>query len=673
MPENPYFPHLFSPFKLGGLTLPNKVVMAPMSTTLGGVDGAVTEENIAFYKARVEGGFGLIIVEFTCVDPNTGRTEERQLSLDSRRNLGGHERLVQAIHGAGGKAFVQLQHGGRFSPPKYLPDGITRGPCEVRSRKDPNRVVVQPLTDGEIERLIEAFVNTATLVKEAGYDGIELHGAHGYLLSQFMSPFSNHREDRWGGDEARRMAFPLATVRAIREAIGDLPLSYRLSADEFVEGGLTIEDNERLVPSLVEAGVDILHASTGRGPEAFDKVMEPISAPEGWRLPYAARLRKAAGIPVIGVGQIRWPEKAEAALVSGDADLIALGRPSLADPAWPNKAAAGQREKIRPCTSCNWCLSGAVPHVACAENPDCGFETRAPIPAVEAPLKAVVVGAGPGGLAAALMLDEAGCNTTLIEADEAIVGGGLVPSAIPPGKDKLFWYRDWLSRRIDESGVSIKLGKRATAQDIAAFDPDMVLVAIGTQSRAMPIQGDKTALEAYEVLSQHVDPGIAKGDRVVVYGGGETGCETAEYCVEKGAHVTLITRSPADKLARSAEMIYRIGLLARLRASDQIDIQAETTLTRIEDQIVWVISTENNEERRIDADHVLIAQGRDPNVGLAKELTEMGLEVRSVGDCVQPGRIGDAVHSARAAVQSLLAGDEGDAAAVSAPKIGPVG
>jgi 2,4-dienoyl-CoA reductase (NADPH2) len=654
--ENSHFPHLFSPFRLGNLTIPNRVVMAPMSTSLGGTDGSVTPANIAFYRERAQGGFGLIIVEFTCVDPTTGRTEEHQLSLDSRRNLDGHKQLVEVLHDAGAKAFVQLQHGGRFAPAKYLPDGITRGPSEVRSRKDPGRVIVKPFEHEEILRLVDAFAVTAELAKEAGYDGIEVHGAHGYLLSQFMSPFSNQREDAWGGDPARRMALPLAVVRAIRNAIGDLPLSFRLSADEFLPGGLALADMEKIAPQLVAAGSDILHVSTGRGPETFEKVMEPISAPEGWRLPYARRLREVAGVPVIGVGQIRWPETAEHALVTGDADMIALGRPSLADPAWPNKAAAGNRQGIRPCTSCNWCISGAMDRVACAENPRAGNELEARIPAdLGANRRAVVVGAGPAGMAGALMLREAGFDTQLIEADPVLAGGGLVPSATPPGKDKLFWFRDYLAREVSGSGVSVHLGRRATIEDIRALRPDVVFVATGTTARAFAIEGGGRVLEAYDVLSQHIDPGIVAGDTVVIYGGGETGCEAAEYCCEAGARVLLVSRSPSDKLARSAEMVYRIGLLARLHGNPLIEIVGDTEIVRVEPGAAVLRHKASGEERRVDSRHVLIAQGRDRLDILVDEVKALGIPCHAVGDSRQPGRIGDAVHSAHAAMLALAA------------------
>jgi 2,4-dienoyl-CoA reductase-like NADH-dependent reductase (Old Yellow Enzyme family)/thioredoxin reductase len=654
---NPHYPHLFSAFTLDKLKLKNRVVMAPMSTSLGGVDGAVTPSQIAFYRERALGGFGLIIVEFTCVDPKTGRTEEHQLSLDSRRNLDGHYRLVETIHASGAKAFLQLQHGGRFAKSSYLADGVVRGPMEVRSRKDPNKIVVAALTDAEIEKLVEAFGKSAALAAEAGYDGIELHGAHGYLLSQFLSPFSNQRDDKWGGDFERRLAFPTAVIAAVKKAIGDKPLCFRISADEFLAGGLSIDDNALIVPRLVAAGADMLHASTGRGPEAFDKVMEAMSAPEGWRLPYARKLREASNVPIIGVGQIRWPETGEAALVDGDCDLVALGRPSLTDPAWPNKAAAGLKNSIRPCTSCNWCIAPDNLHrIVCAENPRTGRELDAVIPTdLGIGRSAAVIGAGPGGMAAALMLDQAGFATTLHEASGEL-GGGLIASATPPGKDKLFWYRDYLLQRLADSTVDVRIGHRITTDEIVAQAPDLVFVAAGTQTRAMPIDGVDSAMviDAYEVLMGHQPPGVPVGGTAVVYGGGETGCEAAEYMAEHGARVVLVSRSPGAQLARSAEIVYRMGLVARIKANPAIEVVAESEIVRIADGGVHVRG-KDGDTRVIAADALLMAQGRDPLDAIAQELIATGRQCYIVGDSRKVGRIGDAVHTAYQAMRAVMA------------------
>ena len=656
MPGSDAYPHLFSPFRIRGVALPNRLVMAPMSTELGGLEGEVTPAMIAFYRERALGGMGLIIVEYTCVEPDTGRAHAYQLTLDDRTNLDGHRRLVRAIHDAGARIFMQIQHCGQYANPKVLPGGMPVGPSDILSKRDPGKLSCRGMTSEEVSAMVAAYGNTAALAIEAGYDGVELHGAHGYLLTQFLSPLGNKRDDAWGGDFERRLAFPLAVVRAVRESIGDRPLVYRLSADEFRPGGLTIDDMEVIAPRLVEAGADALHVSMGWGVgPAFETVVEPMSTPEGWRIPYAARLRKAAGVPVIAVGQIRWPETGERAIAAGDADLIALGRPMLTDPDWANKAKAGRRDLIRPCTSCNWCIS---PHpgrvqVGCAENPRTGTELDPPIPPdMGEGRRAVVVGAGPGGASAALLLRQSGFETHIFET-RAFTGGGIIASASPPGKDKLFWYSDYLARRLGESAVIRHFGQQALLDDILSLKPDVVIVAAGTRPIDLPIEGvdDPIVMDAYDLLMGERDLGLAEGAHAIVYGGGETGCETAEFCAHHGVRVTLVSRSPADKLARSADWVYRMGLLRRLQENPLITIVGDSHIRSVAEGSVRIETGDLT--REIAADRLLLAQGRRPADQLAQAVRDAGIAVSLVGDSRQVGRIGDAVHMAYRAVQAL--------------------
>ncbi len=652
------YPHLFQPLTIRGVTLPNRLVMAPMSTELGGLEGEVTPAMIAFYRERALGGMGLIIVEYTCVDPDTGRAHEYQLHLDDRKNLDGHRRLVRTIHDAGAKIFMQIQHCGQYANPKVLPGGMPVGPSDIFSKRDPEKMTCRGLTSEEVAGLVQSFGKTAALAVEAGYDGVELHGAHGYLLTQFMSPLGNKRDDAWGGDPERRLAFPLAVIRSVRENLGDLPLVYRLSADEFRPGGLTIDDMERISPRLVEAGADALHVSMGWGVgTAFEKVVEPMSTPEGWRIPYASRIRKATGVPVIAVGQIRWPETGEKAVADGDADLIALGRPMLTDPEWANKAKAGRRDLIRPCTSCNWCIS---PHpgrvqVGCAENPRTGTELDPPIPAdMGRGKRAVVIGAGPGGASAALLLQQSGFETHIFET-RSFTGGGIIASATPPGKEKLFWYSDYLGNRLAESGVIKHFGQKALIEDILALKPDVAILAAGTRRIDLPIEGvdEPMVMDAYDLLMRERDLGLSDGAHAIVYGGGETGCETAEFCAHHGVRVTLVSRSPADKLARSADWVYRMGLLRRLHENPLITILDNSHVRSVANGKVRIDTGDTVTE--LNADRLLLAQGRRPADQLAEALGNAGITVSLVGDSRQVGRIGDAVHMAYRAVQGLSA------------------
>jgi 2,4-dienoyl-CoA reductase-like NADH-dependent reductase (Old Yellow Enzyme family) len=648
------YSNLFSPYRLGHVELPNRIVMAPMSTQLS-EEGNVSARQIAFYRERARGGTGLIIVEFCCVHSATGRSEHRQLVLETPDRIAGHRRLVEAINSEGAVAAIQLQHGGPGARRALVEGGVAIGPSDRVSRRDPSKLTCRAMTEEEIEGIIECFGRSAELGVAAGYQAFELHGAHGYLLTTFLSPMTNHRSDAWGGDEERRLKFATRVIQRVKSAIGERPLIYRLSADEFSPQGLSIADTERLAPRLVAAGADALHVSIGHGSTGLDKIIEPMSMPEGWRLPYARRIRAATGVPVIAVGQIRWPDTAEHAIANGDADLIALGRPLLADPEWAAKARRGAAEEIRPCTSCNYCVmvsSGESGTIACAENPRTGREAESlPQPGGKRGRRATVVGGGPGGMAAALMLDQSGFQTELLEG-RAVLGGGLIASAAPPHKDKLSWYLTYLERRLAQSRVQLRLNTFADLNIIESSRPDLVVLANGARTSMPPIEGIESALvhDAYEVLMGQGNwlppPGSAP---VVVYGGGETGCEAAEYVTERGVEVILVTRSPRTDLARAAEPIYRGVLLKRLAENPRLRILERTHLAAIRKTEV-ILQAADGLQLCQEASRVLIAQGRRSDPTLANSLRAAGIVFESIGDARQGGRIGDAVRDAYTAV-----------------------
>ncbi|MDX9698751.1 MAG: FAD-dependent oxidoreductase [Rhodocyclaceae bacterium] len=660
MNKSPY-QHLSSTFRIGALTLRNRIVMAPMSTNMSAPDGSVTPAQIAFYRARAEGGVGMITVEFCCVDAATGRSEHRQLTLETVIHVDGHQRLVQAIKGAGAAACLQLQHGGQGAMRGLVTGGMAVAPSDVPSRKDPTRLSARALTGAEIEHLIECYGRTAELGVLAGYDAFELHGAHGYLLTSFLSPMMNHRDDAWGGDEARRLNFPCRVIERVKKAIGGRPLIYRLSADEFSPAGLAIEDMERIAPKLAAAGADVLHVSIGTGWTGMDKVIEPMSTPEGWRLPYVRRIREVAGVPVIGVGQIRSPEMADAAIARGDADLIALGRPLLADPEWVNKALYGEVSAIRPCTSCNYCVimhAGETGRIGCAENPRTGHELDT-IPEAGAlrGQSAIVVGGGPGGMAAALMLDQAGFEVELFEARPSL-GGGLLASAAPPFKEKLNWYRDYLERQLAHSGVKLRLGTPFNLQVLGERKPAIIILAVGGKQVELPIPGIDEAVvrDAYEILMGDTRGLPEAGDRpVLVYGGGETGCETAEYLSERGHAVVLVSRSPARQLARSAEPVYRGVLRTRLTQNPRVRIIDSTSIVNIGADGEITLQDGEGTSSTLNVSCVMIAQGRRPDTAITEQLLAAGLPAMAIGDAHKGGRIGDAVHQAYAAVRAVCA------------------
>jgi 2,4-dienoyl-CoA reductase (NADPH2) len=648
------YPRLFDPIRIGNLHLKNRLVMAPMESHLGNADGSVSPEQIAYYRERALGGTGLIVIEFTCVDGLDGFSSMApQLRLDNDRYRSGHGKLVAAIKSAGAKACVQISHAGRQSRESVL--GRTPvAPSAVPLKSFFLNSVPRALEDHEIRRIIGSYANAARLAVSAGYDAVMLHGAHGYLLQQFLSPLVNQRDDEWGGDLERRLRFPLEVVKAVKAALGDSALLYRLSVSDFLDGGLTIEDAELIAPRLCEAGVDGIDISCG-SLDRTDVIVEPMSVAEGWRLPMARRVRAATGKPVICAGVMRWPDKAEQAVIDGDTDCVSLGRALLADPMWPIKARRGQAADIRPCTSCNWCIkeTGANRGVSCAENPRCGHETDAEIDGYGAGLSAAVVGGGPGGMAAALMLDQAGFAVTLYE-KRAALGGNLITSATPPNKEKLFWYNDFLQRRVSRSSMKVVTATTVDPALLAQAAPDVVILANGSRPAPLALErrGKLPTAPAYEALIGDISLPASSAERpIVIFGGGETGTETAEHLAVQGHHVLLVSRSNASFLARNAEPLYRMHLLQRLKANQMIRVADSAGLDAVGDD--HVVLTRDGQELVQPASALLLAHGLVPDTALADGLGDLDVPVISIGDAVQVARIGEAVRDAYRAVQDL--------------------
>lgn len=647
------YTHLFSPYTIRNLEIPNRVVMPPMSTQLGTPDGLVTPQQIAYYRARATGGTGMIIVEFCCVHRESGQSEPNQLALETELHIAGHKELVEAICDTGSIACLQLQHGGSAAKRSLLKVDVAWGASDVFSRKDASKLLTRAMTEAEIEKIINCFIRSAELGVSAGYQAVELHGAHGYLLTQFLSPLFNQRTDAWGGDEERRLQFPLRVIRGVRDVIGDRPLIFRLSADEFSSKGLSIEDMVRIAPQFVAAGVDALHVSAGLGSTSFDKVIEPMSVPEGWRLPYARRIREATNVPVIAVGQIKQPQMANDAIANGDADFIALGRSLLADPHWANKAKNRREGDIIPCTSCNFCVSNGFEErsIACADNPRTGRELD-PLPSLLTQDKtAFIIGSGPAGLSAALLCVRAGFKTTLVEA-RTYMGGGLIASAAPPNKGFIDRFRHYLERQVISRPINLVMGQRADVAAIIHAKPDVVFIATGAMiapSSVLVAEG-VAVHQAYELLMGEGDalPPPQRGP-ILVYGGGETGCETAEYLLDRGYKVVLVTRSLRSEMARAAEMIYRGTLLSRLNQHPDLTVLERTELLRVDSGTVSLLPS-GGVAYDLTASGVVLAQGRKQDEYFAAELRKADIPFFILGDARKVGRIGDAVRDAYDAV-----------------------
>jgi 2,4-dienoyl-CoA reductase-like NADH-dependent reductase (Old Yellow Enzyme family)/thioredoxin reductase len=627
------FKNLFSPFQIGKLELKNRIVMPPMATNFAGENGSVNERHIAYYVKRIRGGVGYITFEHTGV-LKQGRASPNMALIDSDQNILPFKKLVETIHKEDGKIVIQINHAGRQTSasitgsPIVAPSAI---PCPVRME------MPKELSYEEIQKIIEAFGEAALRVKEAGADGVEIHMAHGYLINQFLSPFSNKREDEYGGDADRRMRMALEALRAVRDKVGaDFPVLCRLSADEYVDGGLKIDASKEIAKALERNGADALHVSACVAASGYLN-HPPYYAEEGVFAHLAQGIKSVVGIPVISVGRIRTPELANRILEEKKADLISMGRALIADPELPLKAFQEKTDEIIPCISCNRCIQsirkGAL---QCAVNPETGREGIFKLQKTEHPKKVWIIGGGPAGMKAAEIASRRGHQVTLYEQQERL-GGRFLLAAIPPQKQILKEFIDYLSRQLQKLPVKIVSGKPFHPTLLEKGKPDVVIIATGAKPYFPPIDGikDSKAISVEEALS---DP-VPLTKKVLVIGGGGIGAEVADHLSEKGKEVTLIEMREGIALDLVGHLQHFLN--KRLREKG-VRILTSTKATRFEKQGVWVEDPQGT--KRLEGfDSVVIALGSIPNDELVESLKGKVSEVYVVGDASKPREVMEAL------------------------------
>lgn len=623
---------LFQPFQLGDITLPNRMVMPALGTEYA-QDGAVSEQMILYYERRAEGGVGFMHVEFCAVDIS-GATNDHHVRLDEDRFIPGMKALVDRVRAHGTPIVLQLGHAGRQMSKRMSgrqPVAPSALPCPLIKE------MPRALETAEVDMLGERFVAAALRAQKAGFDGIQFHGAHGYLLHQFVSALSNQRDDRFGGSWANRLRFPLETVRRVRAAVGTgFLIGYKLSAREYIDDGLTLEDMTEFARELETAGIDYIEVSTGTFSH-MQHMVQPMLYKRGYLVPFASHMKQHLHIPVIAVGRINDPELAESILREDHADLIAIGRGLLADPDLPNKARDSRSDDIRRCVACNECISLAFARkeVACLINPELSRDGMFDLSPVQLARKVLVVGAGPAGIQAALTASERGHIVTLCDSN-AWLGGKLPIVAAPPGKEEFSHYLRYLERRIAASKVDVRLATQVTVDFVTRMRPDDILIATGAHPEMPSISG----VEADHVCS--ADEALARpieGKRVVMIGASGTGCECAQYLHARGHEVIVIARG--TKAARSIEPITRTVLLEEMREAG-IRLMFDVDCLRIEhDRVICVDSGGNNSTIACEA--VVIARGYESEAGLADELRTEGWSVHLIGDAVQSRKIIEAV------------------------------
>jgi NAD(H)-dependent 7beta-hydroxy-3-oxo-delta4-cholenoic acid oxidoreductase len=638
---------LFTSVKIGTMKIKNRIAMAPMATDFAEGDGTVSRRILDYYEARARGGAGLIIVEVCTVDgmsPYIPRT----LGLWDDLFIPGLKRLTDAVHAHGAAVIPQVAHPGPESLAPLFNGATAVGPSSGIVN-NLTRMKCRELASDEIPAIIEQFGMAARRAREAGFDGLELHAAHSYmLLGSFLSSLRNRRTDGYGGDLSGRMRFPLEVIRAIKEKAGDdFPITMRISAEEQVPGGRSIRETEYIASIFVEAGVSGFHVSSGVYPDLSWRVIPPTGTPYCLNVKSAAEIKKAVTVPIMVVGRIIDPGMAEDIVRRGNADMVVLGRSLLADPAWPAKAALGNIEDIAPCIGCGLgCVRNRETggDMTCIINPAVGREREMEIKPAGRKKKVMIAGGGPAGLEAARVAAIAGHEVILCEKDGKL-GGQFNLAAVPPGKQELAKIIRYLVRQAEKAGVKIILNTPVIPELLAEVKPDALVIATGARPCRPCFQGAAGAnvFTAHDVLAGEAD--LAPG-RALVIGGGMVGCEIASFLANTGDNITIgktevTVVEMTDDIGTDMFSEGRELLMEKLRHKEVRFITSAAVKEITEDGAV--IERRGGVERITGMDYIVLATGAEPLDELSNAAAGI-TEVHVIGDARKPRQVLDAIR-----------------------------
>lgn len=654
---------LLQPGRIGNMDIRNRMIMPGMGTNLAAADGTVSDVIVNYYARRANGGVGMIITEVCCPDP-LGKVIHGEIEATADVFMPGLSRIPHAIHSGGAKACLQLAHGGCFASesvtgePPMTPSGVG---TFLLPGENPRTMTVE-----EIHHLIEQYAQAARRAKDCCFDAVEIHGAHGYLPLQFLSAYTNRRTDEYGGSLENRARFALEIIKKVREYAGkDLNIIYRLSGEEYVPNGLTIEEACEFAKMAQEAGADAINVSAGTWDsrmEKFGAVMSGQKSAEGMELSHgvgistwvppnytprgtmvhlAAAIKKAVSIPVIAVCSIS-PEMGEEILEKNDADFIAMGRQTIADPDYPNKIKEERSNEIRRCLRCNECLGDVMRNngISCAINPEAGkeYEGFTQVHPVKKVKNVAIIGAGPAGMQAALTATQRGHEVTLFEKNNKL-GGALYYVSIPDFKIDYREYTNYMIEATKACGATIKTGVEVTPEIIKQGGYDTVIVATGATTFIPNIPGSKdtTILDPLLVLDSKQDT----GKTVVVCGAGLVGCEVAMFLAEQGREVTMV-----DMLASAAPDMNVFSKWVLEGKLAELGIKVKTN-HKINELTGKSVSCEfEGQSVKYEADSVICALGLRSSNAIVEELRVncKGVDIIPVGDVNKPRKIMQATH-----------------------------
>ncbi len=656
------FETLFSPIKINKVEIRNRTAY-PALGLLYSYDGKINDKYHNFYVERAKGGTGIVTIGPVGVDYYGAGAI--MLSLTSDEDIPSFSKLTAAVKKEGAKAWVQLFHSGAYQFPLLINNEKPIAPSEVYSKY--SKTTPRALEIEEIKELQEAFVKTAERAREAGFDGVEIIGSAGYLITQFLSPIKNLRTDEYGGSFKNRVRFPREIIEMMRERLGpDFPITIRMAGNDFVPGSNTDMETPEFAKVYEKAGVDAISVTGGWHETVVPQM--PMEVPRGTYSYLALNIKKAVSVPILASNRITDPYTADQVIKDGMADMVNLGRVLIADPHWANKAREGRPEEIRPCVACSQGCSDMIfsgQSVFCLANPFAGFEEVRKIAKSKSSKNVMIIGAGPGGLEAAVTAAQAGHKVDLYEKENDI-GGQLHIVGVPPGKEEFLEFIRYYRVMLKKHDIKVVLNTEVDIDLIKKKKPDHVIVAEGAEALKPPIKGldDKKVLSSWTVLKD--DPPL--GGNIAVIGGGAVGLETAHFIAHKGTlspeALHFLFSYEAESHERLRELVFngskRVTVFEMLPKVGQdvgksvkwilfsnlekygVEIITGARVLSVEDGTVRF--EREKKEESVQVDNIVVAAGSSSIKKISNEIGKTGIPYSVIGDCVQPGKINDAIH-----------------------------
>ncbi|MFS2223178.1 FAD-dependent oxidoreductase [Pantoea sp. B65] len=653
--------HLFTPIVINGMRLKNRIIMPPMGTNFAGLNGEVSEQQLAYYALRAKGGTGLITIENACIDFPFATNGTTQLRIDNDQYIPGLYRLTERLHQHGACVSIQLNHAGASAYAARLNNQLPVSSSTVPSKK--NGQIPRALSVEEIYQVVEKFGDAAARARQAGFDCVEIHAGHSYLLCQFLSPVYNQRTDEFGGSPENRARIVRLVVDKVRERVGPrFPVSLRFSMDDFVEGGNHPDDMLALLEHC-QQNVDILNVSAALN-DTLQFQIDQMDLPDGWKRYLSRAVRDRFGKPTVIAGNIRNPAVADEILGSGDADLLAIGRGLIAEPAWVNKVQAGQEQEMRHCISCNiGCADHRIARsqpIRCSINPDILYGDAYQQRRVTKPLNVVVIGGGTAGMEAACTAAEVGCQTWLLEAKPQL--GGLARDiARLPEKGRIAGFPRFMEQRLKAlSNLQVITGQRASVADVAALHPDLIVNATGSTPLLPPINGlmdfiDRPGSSVFSItglLSQIEHFTDTVGKRVVVVGGGAVGLDVTEYFAKRGSQVSLVEM--LDAPGRDLDLITKSSMLSML-SEHQVQLWMKSQLMAVHGDRFTV--KQGGEQHDLPFDYGFVCLGMRANQQGLEAMQQWAgshqVRMMNIGDSMMARRIIDGIREGRDVLTTL--------------------